>query len=211
MTQPNRDKDGAPPPQNLTVQNLMDSFCQCFGSVDVEEKRTRSLKLKDKQWDQLFDNKTALSQAKLAAAKTKKAHKRRRSSSKEDIFRNKRQSQQATAFGRFLSSNPVVARSLCFANPIRDDDSDYDASSVVSDSNTLNTAEDTMTSTVYYETTKLAGLRQTHPPMPLFNNYSVQDDIHKIVETGSHSSKLRYHQSLPDITSTSSDSSRTPS
>jgi hypothetical protein len=60
-------------------------------------------------------------------------------------------------------------------------------STVVSDTNSVNnsTAEDTMTSTVYYETTKLAGLFQKSPPMPLFKNHCVheRDDIHKILQT----------------------------
>ena len=59
-----------------------------------------------------------------------------------------------------------------------------DVASVVSDSNTLNTAEDTITSTLYYENTKLAGLKQTNPLMPLYNSHAVghaKDDIHQIV------------------------------
>jgi len=64
-----------------------------------------------------------------------------------------------------------------------------DGNSVVS-GNTLNTAEDTITSTLYYETTKLAGLHQKSPPMPLFNNFQVEpsDDINRIVASHSHSS-----------------------
>lgn len=117
---------------------------------------------------------------------------RKRTRSRDDIFRSKREPPPNTtnAFSRFLTSNPVIMNSLCFATPIRGDSLDMETASVVSDSNTLNTAEDTITSTLYYETTKLAGLQQKNPPMPLFNNFAVEakDDIHTIVTTRSHSS-----------------------
>jgi hypothetical protein len=263
------------------MQNIVDSFCQCFGTApqhvgDLQayssseaggqqgtkassagsvpntpdvKKRTRSLKLQDKQWDALFvpepdkhakrsaalqprrsaerhgvsmEQAQAVAKAKLAASagsgrkkspsssKEQKprtppgpdrTHKRKRSnsSSKDDIFRSKRQeptgATQPNPFSRFLSNHPVFTSSLCFATPIRGSDepdeiSLLDDKSVVSDSNTLNTAEDTITSTVYYETTKLAGLQQKNPPMPLFNTFAVeeQDDIRQIVSTRSHSS-----------------------
>jgi hypothetical protein len=108
-------------------------------------------------------------------------------------------------FSRFLSTHPVIASTLCFATPVTDstdepESVDYDvhdgfnnpnvdeATSVVSGDNTLNTAEDTVTSTLYYETTKLAGLSQTSPPMPLFKSFCVDecDDINRIISTHSH-------------------------
>jgi hypothetical protein len=122
---------------------------------------------------------------------------------------------------RFLSNHPAIASSLCFATPVTDsadeadyeDVDDYDDSnglldgdvangnnademtSVVSGDNTLNTAEDTITSTLYYETTTLAGLKQTSPPMPLFNSFCVdeRDDIHRIISTNSHMTSNRPH------------------
>jgi hypothetical protein len=118
--------------------------------------------------------------------------KRKRTRSRDDIFRSKREPppHATNVLSRFLSNHPALMNSLCFATPIRGDSDMGDAASVVSDSNTLNTAEDTITSTLYYETTKLAGLKQKNPPMPLFNSHAVEakDDIHTIVVTRSHSS-----------------------
>ena len=74
-----------------------------------------------------------------------------------------------------------------------------DVASVVSDSNTLNTAEDTITSTLYYETTKLAGLKQTNPLMPLYNSHAVghaKDDIHQIVHL--RTQQQQQHNISPD-------------
>jgi hypothetical protein len=176
------------------------------------KRRTRSLALQDKQWDALFspvvsaqqrnrsqqgtaiEHAHAVAKAKQAASqKTRKGSppcKRKRTGSRDDIFRSKREPPPNTsAFSRFLTSNPVIMNSLCFATPVRES-FEFDAASVVSDSMTLNTAEDTITSTLYYETTKLAGLTQKNPPMPLFNSHAVEarDDIHKIVTSRSHSS-----------------------
>jgi hypothetical protein len=162
------------------------------------QRRTRSLSLKDKAWDPLFEEQAPHhrrgvslehaqavarakleSQAELRHGNTTTTIKRKRPRSKDDIFRNKKTTTPPeNPFSRFLSNHPVVMRSLCFATPIRDSaDEEYadDAASVVSDSNTLNTAEDTITSTLYYERTKLAGLEQKSPPMPLFHSQSVND------------------------------------
>jgi len=99
------------------------------------------------------------------------------------------------AFSRFLTNHPVLANSLCFATPIRGSEDEpnnipLDTNSVVSDTNTLNTAEDTITSTLYYEQVKLAGLKQRNPPMPLFGAYEVKpsDDIRNVAASDSHSS-----------------------
>lgn len=182
------------------------------------KRRTRSLALQDQQWDALFSTEGShrsrtsslqpprqgglsseqaqvVTKAKLSASqKTRKGSphgsKRKRAGSRDDIFRSKREPVPASnAFSRFLTNNPVIINSLCFATPVRDS-YEFDAASVVSDSNTLNTAEDTITSTLYYETTKLAGLTQKSPPMPLFNSHAVEakDDINKIVSSRSHSS-----------------------
>lgn len=146
------------------------------------------------------------------------SYKRKRSgSSRDDIFRTKSRTDsgissnscsangtvQGNPFSRFLSNHPVIMNSLCFATPINgssDDNNAYssrgrdgepiDAQSVISACDDEEEDDNTMTSTVYYETTKLAGLRQTNPPMPLFNHFAVdeRDDIHKIVATHSHTS-----------------------
>ena len=197
-------------------------------ATPAQHKRALSLSLRDKQWDGLFSSSpqkqvprnkvcvpretaNSLSEQAQAVSKSKqqankrnhggRTHKRKRSGSRDDIFRTKKlpdKSQPANLpnpLSRFLSSHPVIAHSLCFATPVKDsndtdcndDDPKDGASTVVSDTNSLNnsTADDTMTSTVYYETTKLAGLLQKSPPMPLFNNYCLQerDDINDILQT----------------------------
>ena len=136
----------------------------------------------------------ALAKAKLVASQPRSKRKRSRSS-RDDIFRSKktqsfpRQNSQQHPLSRFLTGNAVLANSLCFATPVTDSQSREPAEfSLASDTVTQ---EDTVTSTVYYERTKLAGLKQKNPPMPLFDSYQVNDgaEIHRIVATHSHSSQ----------------------
>lgn len=179
------------------------------------------MSLKDKAWDPLFEERQprqgvtlehaqAVAKAKLQAATAQKrssSTKRKRTRSKDDIFRTKKaMPKKENAFSRFLSNHPVIAHSLCFATPIRESTDDVDNVSVVSESNTLNTAEDTITSTLYYEKTKLAGLEQRNPPMPLFNSQSVDRDIHKIVRERTRSS---FQDLPPGVANISTDSSST--
>jgi hypothetical protein len=142
----------------------------------------------------------AVAQAKLAANPTRYRSKRKRSvRSKEEIFRSKDAptnhnvgcaSVPPTSFSRLL--NPSLA--LCFATPVRgteEEQEDNDVKSLDnSDTNTLNTCEDTITSTVYFEN-KYSHLVETRPPMPLFNQFKIgneKDEIRQIMETDSHSS-----------------------
>ena len=135
---------------------------------------------------------------------------KRKRASPEDIFRSRKNTSPVNngsgssnsyrpkdPFSTFLSNNPVLANSLCFATPVRDpaDDEEpdiHESNSFVSDTNTLNTAEDTITSTLYYEQVKLAGLKQKNPPMPLFGAYEVKpsDDIRKVATCESYSSAM---------------------
>jgi len=142
----------------------------------------------------------AVAKAKLAANTNGYRSQKRKRQTPDDIFRSKKQQGKGpnpNPFSRFLSSHPVIANSLCFATPVKDSEEEPDEvpldrnNSVVSDTNTLNTAEDTITSTLYYEQVKLAGLKQKNPPMPLFNHYQLEagDDIREIVATESHSSR----------------------
>lgn len=203
---------------SATAEGGADAQKKVVSSTPDMKRRTGRLKLQDEQWDALFDcNATsvipsrkeggesmtveqarALAKAKLEANGSKKPQKRKRQTA-EDIFRSKktpttREEPQANPFSRFLSNNPVIAHSLCFATPIRDPDEPdvEDYNSVVSESHTLNTAEDTMTSTVYYEQVKLAGLKQKNPPMPLFSAYEIKtgEDIRDVVESETHSSVM---------------------
>lgn len=113
---------------------------------------------------------------------------------------------------RFLSSHEGVAKALCFANPIRspsqeEEESNNDGirSTDVSDANTLNTCEDTITSTLYFDA-KYSHVVESRPPMPLFQQFKVdtdegkQDELRKIVASDSHNSlnmiKLFQEQSL---------------
>ena len=144
-------------------------------------------------------NAQAVANAKLAANPSRHRSKRKRSGkSRDDIFRNRdgpmrshqSQNAQQTTFSRLL--NPSVA--LCFATPIRGTEEEPEEtalrSSDNSDTNTLNTCEDTITSTVYFDS-KYSHVVETRPPMPLFNQFKLgdqKDEISNIVATDSHSS-----------------------
>lgn len=176
------------------------------------KRRTRSLALKDKQWDALFEGHRnpkekdfpieqaqALAKAKLEAHRAKR-HKRKRSP--EHIFRSRESNCEtghicgdggATApnpFSRFLSRNPAFASSLCFATPVHGSNEEPGTLPLNDDNSVMSGGEDTITSTVYYEQVKLAGLQQKNPPMPLFNRFSVQDgdQLKQVVENETHSS-----------------------
>lgn len=192
------------------MQSVLDNLCRCFGACDAattaasvssssepqqtepskSKRRTKTLALQDEQWDALF---RGPKQRSKEPPPKRRSRKRRRS---KDIFRAKRPApEQPGPFSRFLSNNSVLANSLCFATPVKDSHSDPPSperhNSMLSDTNTLNTAgEETVSSTVYYETTKLAGLSQKSPPMPLFDRFQVEpcDEIRRIVATRSHSS-----------------------
>ena len=139
----------------------------------------------------------ALAQAKLAAnpPRYNRTKRKRPEKAREEIFRSKdvpavrptAASSNQTPFSRLL--HPSLA--MCFATPIRGTEDEPDEARSVdnSDTNTLNTCEDTITSTVYYEN-KLAHLTETRPPMPLFNQFKIgqQDDIREIMAGDSHSS-----------------------
>lgn len=242
------------------MQSIMDNLCRCFGTTTAEDdpqhvrdtletaltptqpqgssvpstpdmkRRTRSLALQDKQWDNLFhpvppsaatgggpvhpnkarsrsctasyslEQAQAVAKVKLAASEQSYKRKRNRSS-RDDIFRSKknppRYARPLHPVHRFLSNHPALMNSLCFATPVKGSSEGEppevplrNNNSMLSDANTLHTADDTISSTVYYENTKLKGLQQKNPPMPLFDQFHVQDgdDIHRIVATHSHSS-----------------------
>lgn len=96
------------------------------------------------------------------------------------------------SFSRFLSNHHGVASALCFATPVRDDDDDDDAVPLnePDDDSTLNTCEDTITSTLYFDA-KYSHLVEKRPPMPLFPHFKVSEEenhIRRIVATDSHNS-----------------------
>lgn len=186
-----------PDPQQQSSQTRGSSQTSLLPSLQKQQQQQQR---PPAAYSMAIEQAQAVAKAKLAANPIRVRHKRKRSSSRDDIFRSKKQETskeggtQPNPFSRFLTSHSIIGRSLCFATPIKDSNEteSADSNSMVSESNTLNTAEDTITSTLYYETTKLAGLQQKNPPMPLFNNFQVdeRDDIHKIVTTHSHSSAL---------------------
>lgn len=180
----------------------------------VGKRRTNRLGLQDEQWDELFEKKNkkrppkvtspvndlntaqALAQAKLAAnpPRYSRSKRKRPEKARDEIFRSKdlppepRSAQSIqTPFSRLL--HPSLA--MCFATPIRGTEEEADETRSVdnSDAGTLNTCEDTITSTVYYES-KLAHMTETRPPMPLFNQFKVgqKDEIRTVMTKDSHSS-----------------------
>jgi len=201
------------------------------------KRRASRLALQDKHWDALFSDPVrdghsssssskkksvmisaerksrtieqaqAVAQAKLSA-NLHKSHKRKRSTSRDDIFRSKKpltaadallnnkqripantcQPGGANPLGRFLSNHPALANSLCFATPVRDSTDEEPDTVPLRNVNSVmsgNTAGDeTTTSTLYYEATKLSALRpERNPPMPLFPDHSVDcpDDIRHVM------------------------------
>jgi hypothetical protein len=158
-------------------------------------------------------DRTAAAKAKQSAARKNQKRKRGRGCCKDTIFRCKHpnNNNKSSPISTFLSNNPVFMRTLCFATPVRESVDAADDNTVVSESGTLNTAEDTISSTIYYERTKLAGLSQKNPPMPLFPTFQVgkEDAIQEIVKSHSHSSvkllDMYRRQSLEDPIELSSD------
>jgi len=120
---------------------------------------------------------------------------------KAEIFRTKANSESRAAkpannnqpgnsFSRFLSRHEVMANALCFATPIRDKDEDDEPvrSSDTSAGGTLNTCEDTITSTIYWEQ-QYNHIIVNRPAVPLFNEFRVRDDeLRQIVASDSHNS-----------------------
>jgi hypothetical protein len=154
----------------------------------------------------------AVAKAKLAANPSRYRSKRKRSGkSPDDIFRSKDSPAQSNStmnntrqstLSRLL--NPSVA--LCFATPVRGTTEEAEDSVLRSqdgsDTNTLNTCEDTITSTLYFDN-KYSHVVETQPPMPLFSQFKLgheKDEIHTIVVTDSHSSlkMIRLLQEVQD-------------
>lgn len=195
----------------LTNSNSLEQGKKNQGE-ESQKRRTNRLGLQDEQWDELFEKKNsrppkpasspvndlntahALAQAKLAAnpPRYNRTKRKRPEKAREEIFRSKNlppepRSANQMPFSRLL--HPSLA--MCFATPIRgtDDEPDDTRSLDNSDTNTLNTCEDTITSTVYYES-KIAHMTETRPPMPLFNQFKIgqKDEIRNIMTKDSHSS-----------------------
>lgn len=156
----------------------------------------------------------AIAQAKLAAnppryggANPTRSKRKRSSKTREEIFRSKDAANKAaeknrtqttkgpTPFSKLI--HPTLA--MCFATPVRGTEEEADEMDLRSvdnsDANTLNTCEDTVTSTVYYDS-KLAHMTETRPPMPLFNQFKIgpsKNEIRTIMERDSHSSVNMIH------------------
>uniref|UniRef100_A0A7S2EM81 Uncharacterized protein n=1 Tax=Ditylum brightwellii TaxID=49249 RepID=A0A7S2EM81_9STRA len=129
---------------------------------------------------------------------------------------------------KFLTDNSAFAQVLCFANPVRGnsqedekdpaiDNSDYLSND--DDTNTLNTCEDTITSTLAYEA-QFSHMVESRPPMPLFMHFQVpceedhqNNELTKIVTTGSHRSFNLWqviHSEVPEAPSTPLKSNNSP-
>lgn len=189
----------------MVVDVIFDSLCRCFGApgnsnippddniVAAPEKR-RAVN---------FDA-NAVAHAKLASRP-----KKRKSTTPTDIFRTRgfeAREKPPPSQSAFSSRFPLNA--LCFATPIHDDDMDEDNEILrleSDDCNTLNTCEDTVTSTVAFER-KYAHLVESRPPMPLFHQFKVNvdktvpDELRRIVATDSHNSlKMIHYDGKEDV------------
>ena len=185
-------------------------------SSDVK-RRTQRLQLGDKEFDNLFhqqhqrqrphsqrqnvadlEQAHALARAKLAATSgvPRRAKRKSTATKRDEIFRSRKfdvksntsgstvTSKNHTTFSRFLSNHKVVANALCFATPIREAEEEVED---CSDTITLNTCEDTITSTLYLDN-KYSHIQEKRPPMPLFQSFRVEEDLRRIVATDSHNS-----------------------
>jgi hypothetical protein len=187
---------------------LFDSGVPQEGTATVLKKDTGNQRQASSSSSEYLDNAQELAKAKLKANPSRYRPKRKRSGkSSNDIFRSKDAppfedgtcGDQQTPFSRLM--NPSVA--LCFATPLREAEDEPDETTLIScdasDTGTLNTCEDTITSTVYFDN-KYRHIQETRPPMPLFNQFKLGDqknEIHTIVATDSHSS-VRLIQLLQD-------------
>ena len=153
-----------------------------------------------------------LAKAKLASAYPKK--RKSPASKRDEIFRTRdyppreKPEPPSNSFSRFLSSHQGnLVNALCFATPIDEEDDDDDEVNEIlktdsdDDCNTLNTAEDTVTSTLFFES-KYAHIVEHRPPMPLFSDFKVEDDqneLRRIVASDSHNSlkMIRLSKSVP--------------
>jgi hypothetical protein len=187
--------------------NLQDEQWNELFKNDPHKQRNASAKQKTPASNDV-QTAQALAQAKIAAnpPRYNRTKRKRPEKVRDEIFRSKEapeasrdartaiggNSQQVASFSRLI--HPSLA--MCFATPIRGTDEEDarsemgDNTTVNSDTNTLNTCEDTITSTVYYESTKLAHMKETRPPMPLFHQFKVdtQDDIRTVMTQDTHSS-----------------------
>lgn len=149
------------------------------------------------------------STSKQSSSQRQKSSKRKTPATKRDaIFRTRNfQAPSATAssrqappqvgeegahpMSRFFNNHQNVANALCFATPVREDgDDDAAPLNEPDDDSTLNTCEDTITSTLYFDS-KYSHLVEKRPPMPLFHHFKVteeEDHIRRIVATDSHNS-----------------------
>jgi hypothetical protein len=178
-------------------------------------RRVGRIQLEDKQFDALFaeggqkkkpdnsrphsrDSGQAHELAKAKLASTAYQKKRKSPATKRDeIFRSRdverrdKPEPPSNSFSRFLSSHQGnLVTALCFATPIHDEEEPNEILKTESDCNTLNTAEDTITSTLFFER-KYAHIVEHRPPMPLFSDFKVEDDhneLRRIVASDSHNS-----------------------
>mmetsp|Transcript_12851 Transcript_12851/g.18883 ORF Transcript_12851/g.18883 Transcript_12851/m.18883 type:complete len:256 (-) Transcript_12851:173-940(-) len=215
----------------MVVDAIFDSLCRCFGVSNGQspnppssenilvhrQKRTDRVQLKDKQFDQLFNEskkklknhqqqnrQPTLKSGRVAqpikSRSSQKSVKKRKSPAtlRDEIFRSrdaeirdKPVSSNGTASGLKFS----VAQALCFATPVVDDTEECNSIKLSeSDCNTLNTCEDTITSTLFFEK-KYAHIVENQPPMPLFNQFKVDDknELRRIVAADSHNSMKIVH------------------
>jgi hypothetical protein len=187
----------------------------CDGLQSKSDGRVGGVLLNDKQFDVLFadggskkkrtpsrlatndlEHGHELAQAKQASSAFQKKRKSP-ASRRDEIFRSRdferreKGEQPSSSFSRIIGSHQgSLANALCFATPINEDDTSVDILKNESDCNTLNTAEDTITSTLFFER-KYAHIIEHRPPMPLFPDFKVEEDqneLRRIVASDSHSS-----------------------
>jgi len=126
--------------------------------------------------------------------------KKKRERQKDNIFRFRKNNADPSFAARLLVKEGV-AKALCFANPVRDPVDLYKEDSSVA--NTLDTTDDTITSSMYFDA-QYSHKMEKSPAMPLFTEYKVKSSqsekntLMEIISSGSHQSIHMLNLEQPD-------------
>lgn len=210
---------------------LQDKEWDALFQHDTKPKQQKPLKYQHSANPDL-EYARAVAQAKLVANQPARRSQQRKSTKRktpatrrDEIFRSRRldppnkapEQPQGTSFSRFLNNHQGVANALCFATPIRDEEDEAVPLHEPDDDSTLNTCEDTVTSTIYFDS-KFSHLVEKRPPMPLFPHFKVSEEenhIRRIVATDSHNSLnlirlMNQSRAQVQLQDTSSEEDETP-
>lgn len=230
---PPRGQDNQSPEIKLRTSRLelQDREWDALFQHDAKPKQQKPLKYQHSANPDL-EHARAVAQAKQVASQSERRSQQRKSTKRktpatrrDEIFRSRRldppskaqEAPQRSSFSRFLSNHQGVANALCFATPIRDEEDEAVPLNEHDDDSTLNTCEDTVTSTLIFDS-KFSHVVEKRPPMPLFPHFKVSEEenhIRRIVATDSHNSLklirlMNQSQAQVQLQDSSSEEDETP-